>query len=64
VGTVVAGSTAAPSAGVPGASGKGRVISSTFTAPAADAYQLAVAVSGATTAGTTRIHLRLEYSYA
>lgn len=64
VGTVTAGSTAAAVAGVPGVSGKGRIVSSTFTAPAADAFQLAVAVSGATTAGTTRIHLRLEYSYA
>lgn len=64
VGTVVSGSTASPGAGVPGSAVEGRAVSSTFTAPTADSYQLAVALSGATSAGTTRIHLRLEYTYA
>jgi hypothetical protein len=64
LGTVQAGSTAASAAGVPAASAEGRVISSSFTAPAANTYALAVAVSVATTAGSTRINVRLEYNYA
>jgi hypothetical protein len=62
LGTVIAGSTAARTAG--NASTEARVISTTFTAPAADTYALAVAITTATTAGSTRINVRLEYSYA
>lgn len=56
---VIAGSTAAKTGGT--ASTNSVVASSTFTAPAADMYALAVAVSVATTAGSTKIGLRLEY---
>jgi hypothetical protein len=52
LGTVVAGSTAAQTGGA--ASSENTVVSSTFTAPAADTFALAVAVSVATTAGAAR----------
>jgi hypothetical protein len=59
LGTVVSGSTAARTGGA--ASSEARVVSSSFTMPAADNYAMAVAISVATTAGATRIGLRLEY---
>jgi hypothetical protein len=62
LGTVTTGSTAAQTGG--SASSENTVVSSTFTAPAADTYALAVVVATATTAGATRIPVRLEYSYA
>lgn len=62
LGTVITGSTAALTGG--GASSESRVISSTFTAPTADTYALAVVVSVAQTGGSTRINCRLEYNYA
>jgi hypothetical protein len=62
LGTVISGSTAALTGGA--ASSESRVVSSTFTAPAADTYAMAVAVTVATTAGATRINTRLEYRYA
>jgi hypothetical protein len=62
LGAVIGGSTAARTGGA--ASSEARVISTTFTAPAADTYALAVAITTATTAGSTRINVRLEYSYA
>lgn len=58
---VIAGSTAARTGGA--ASSQARVISSAFTAPAADLYTLAVAVTVATTAGSTKIGVRLEYRH-
>jgi hypothetical protein len=64
VGSVVSGSTAQVLAASAGASTEGRIISSTFTAPAADAYILAVDVVGASPAGSTRLNVRLEYAYA
>jgi uncharacterized protein YaiE (UPF0345 family) len=60
-GTVVTGSTAAQTGGT--ASSVNRVTSSSFAVPTAGAYTLAVVVSTATTAGATKIPLRLEYSY-
>ena len=59
---LVNGTTAARTGGAAGS--KARVASSTFNAPAANLFALAVAISTATTAGATRISLRLEYSYA
>jgi hypothetical protein len=64
VGTVIAGSTAAVLAAAATASSEGRTISTSFTAPAANAYMLATDVVGASPAGSTRLNLRLEYSYA
>lgn len=64
VGTVVTGSTAALALAAATANSEGRVVSSTFTAPAANAYILAVDVAGASPAGSTRLNTRLEYSYA
>lgn len=61
LGTVISGSTAALTGGA--ASSESRVISTSFTAPAATTYALAVVVSVATTAGSTRINVRLEYRY-
>lgn len=61
LGTVIANSTAAKTGGT--ASAESRVVSSTFNAPAADTYMLAVVISVATTAGATKISMRLEYSY-
>lgn len=58
-GTVVSGSTAAVTGGA--ASAEQQVVSSEFDAPAADTYGLGVAITTATTAGATRISLRLEY---
>lgn len=62
LGTVIEGSTAAKTGGE--ASKKTTVVSSTFTAPASDAYAMAVVISAAKTEGFTRINTRLEYSYA
>jgi len=59
LGTVITGSTAAITGGA--ALQDTRVLSSTFTAPAADTYALCVAVSVATTAGGRKCNLRLEY---
>lgn len=61
LGTVITGSTAARTGG--SASTEARVVSTSFTAPAADTYAMAVVISTATTAGSTRINLRLEYRY-
>jgi hypothetical protein len=61
LGTVTTGSTAAQTGGA--ASSVNRVKSSSFAFPTAGAYALAVVVSTATTAGATKIPLRLEYSY-
>lgn len=64
VGSVVASSTTALAAATALASTEGRVVSATFTAPAADAYTMAVDVAGGSPAGSTRLHFALEYSYA
>jgi hypothetical protein len=66
-GAVVAGSTAAGPGGGAGAqipaSNDSRVVSSTFNAPAADTFALAVALTGAAGAGGLKVSMRLEYSY-
>lgn len=64
VGTVISGSTAQVLAAAATASTEGRIVSSTFTAPAANAYILAADVVGGSPAGSTRLNTRLEYSYA
>jgi hypothetical protein len=61
LGTVVTGSTAAQTGGA--ASSDTRVLSSTFTMPAAGSYTLAVVISVATRAGGGKINVRLEYCY-
>lgn len=64
LGTVVAGSTTASQAGSTRvASYEGRIVSSPFTAPAATTYALALVIGTATTAGSTRYSLRLDYRY-
>lgn len=60
-GTVIAGSTAARTGGA--ASSEARIVSSNFTIATADTYGMAVAISVATTAGATKIALRLERTY-
>ena len=63
-GSVVGSSTAQLLAASATASTEGRIVSSTFTAPAADAYALGVDIAGGSPAGSTRLNLRLEYNYA
>lgn len=61
LGTVISGSTTAQTGG--SAASDNRVVSSTFTAPAADSYALLAIISVATRAGGSKVNSRLEYRY-